>query len=180
MSARATDLLLSRSKSSQDRKAVLCSILDGAGNAIFQVTARALFEESLYSAIERGEFLDHKTICRYWVEARGKMLGNSIEYSQEAEAAWATAPHYYMSNSRFYNYPYAYAQLFVYALYQKYLEEGREFVPKFKKVLSAGCSISPVEIGKIVGLDVTDSRFWELGLKQYEHFVEELEKIVSQ
>jgi oligoendopeptidase F len=175
-----TDLLLSRSKSNQDRKAVLCSILDGAGYTIFQVTARALFEESLYSAIEGGEFLDHKTICRYWVEARGKMLGNSVEYLEEAEAAWTTTPHYYMSNSRFYNYPYAYAQLFVYALYQKYLEEGREFVPKFKKVLSAGCSISPVEIGKIVGLDVTDSHFWELGLKQYEHFVEELEKIVSQ
>jgi oligoendopeptidase F len=35
-----------------------------------------------------------------------------------------------------------------------------------------------VEIGKIVGLDVTDAHFWELGLKQYEHFLEELEKIV--
>jgi hypothetical protein len=29
------------------------------------------------------------------------------------------------------------------------------------------------------GLDVTDAHFWELGLKQYERFVEELEKIVS-
>jgi oligoendopeptidase F len=52
-------------------------------------------------------------------------------------------------------------------------------VPKFKKALSAGCSISPVDIGKIVGLDVTDPHFWELGLKRYEHFIEELEKIVS-
>ena len=50
---------------------------------------------------------------------------------------------------------------------------------KFKRALSAGCSISPVEIGKMVGLDVTDAHFWELGLKQYERFVEELEKIVS-
>ena len=50
---------------------------------------------------------------------------------------------------------------------------------KFKRALSAGCSISPVEIGKMVGLDVTDAHFWELGLKQYERFAEELEKIVS-
>jgi oligoendopeptidase F len=84
-----------------------------------------------------------------------------------------------MPNFRYYNYPYVYAQLFVYALYQKYLEEGKGFVPKFKKALSVGCSVSPVEIGKIVGLDVTDSRFWELGLKQYEYFVKELEKIVT-
>jgi oligoendopeptidase F len=175
-----TDLLLSQSKSNQERKAVICNILDGAGYTVFQVTARAWFEESLYAAIKRGEFLDYKTVCRYWVEARDKMLGNTVEYLDETEAAWTATPHYYMPNFRFYNYPYVYAQLFVYALYQKYLEEGKEFVPKFKQALSAGCSISPVEISKIVGLDVTDAHFWELGLKQYEHFVEELEKIVSQ
>ena len=50
---------------------------------------------------------------------------------------------------------------------------------KFKRALSAGCSISPVEIGKMVDPDVTDPHFWELGLKQYERFAEELEKIVS-
>ncbi len=173
-----TDLLLNKSESNLERKALICNILDGAGFAIFQVMARAWFEESLYAALKRGEFLDHKTVCRYWVEARDKMLNNAVEYIDEAEAAWATTPHYYMPNFRFYNYPYVYAQLFVYALYQKYLEEGKGFVPKFKKALSAGCSVSPVEIGKIVGLDVIDAHFWELGLKQYEHFVEELEKIV--
>ena len=88
-------------------------------------------------------------------------------------------PHYYMANFRFYNYPYVYAQLFVYALYQKYIEEGKAFVPKFKEMLSAGSSISPVEIGRMVGLDVTDPNFWKLGMKQYEHFLKELEKIVA-
>ena len=84
-----------------------------------------------------------------------------------------------MPNFRFYNYPYVYAQLFVYALYQKYLEEGKAFVPKFKKVLSAGSSISPVEIGKIIGFDVTEADFWRIGMKQVEHFIGELEKIVK-
>ena len=174
-----TDLLLNHAKSEQERKAILCHVLDGAGSTIFRVTVSAWFEQSLYAAIKRGEFLNYKTICRYWVEARDKMFGNTVEYFEEAEAAWVSTPHYYMPNFRFYNYPYIYAQLFVYALYQKYLQEGKEFVPKFKKALSVGCSISPVEIGKIVGLDVTDAHFWELGLKQYEHFLEELEKIVS-
>ena len=122
--------------------------------------------------------MDYKTICRCYVEARDNICGDTIDFSKEEEALWTVVPHYYMPNFRFYNYPYAYAQLFVYALYQKYLEEGKKFVSKFKKALSAGCSISPVEIGKIVGLDVTDAHFWELGLKQYEHFLEELGKIV--
>lgn len=174
-----TDLLLSKSKSNEERKPVICSILDSAGYTIFQVMARTWFEQSLYAAIKRGEFLDYKTICRYWVEARDKIFGDSVENLEESEAFWISVPQYYIPNFRYYNYPYVYAQLFVYALYQKYLEEGKGFVPKFKKALSVGCSVSPVEIGKIVGLDVKDSRFWELGLKQYGYFVKELEKIVT-
>jgi oligoendopeptidase F len=86
-------------------------------------------------------------------------------------------PHYFMANYRFYNYPYVYAQMFVYALYERYLQEGKLFVPKLKKALSAGSSVSPLEIGKLVDLDVADSNFWKLGLKRFEHFIIELEKI---
>jgi oligoendopeptidase F len=174
-----TDLLQSQIKSDQEWRAILCGVLDGANLNIYGAATMALFEQSLYYTIKKGEYLDYKTICRCWVKARDRIDGDAIEYSNDEEAFWTAVPHCYMPNFRFYNYPYVYAQLFVYALYQKYLEEGKGFVPKFKKALSAGCSISPVEIGKIVGLDVTDTHFWELGLKQYEHFLEELEKVVS-
>jgi oligoendopeptidase F len=173
-----TDLMLSQSKSNQERKAVICRVLDRANVSVFLATSRALFERSLYDAIKRGEFLDHKTICRYWVEARTRIFQDAVDFPNQAEVAWTYVPHYYMPNFRFYNYPYTYAQLFVFALYRRYLEEGKGFVPKFKRALSAGCSISPVEIGKILGLDVSDAHFWELGLKQYEHFIGELEKVV--
>lgn len=171
-----TDLLLSQTASNEERKAILCGVLDSA-SVIFRATSLAIFEQSLYDTIKHGGYLDYRTICKLWVAARDKVSGDAIEYFDEDEARWTDVPQYYMPNFRFYNYPYTYAQLFVYALYQKYLEEGKGFVPKFKKALSAGCSISPVEIGQIVGLDATDVHFWERGLKQYEDFVIELEKI---
>ena len=65
------------------------------------------------------------------------------------------------------------------SLYQKYKTEGKSFIPKFKKLLTAGGSLSPVELGKIVGLDITKSEFWELGIKQYDDFTSELEKLVN-
>jgi oligoendopeptidase F len=174
-----TDLLLEEATSDREKKVILCSVLDGAGMATFQVTARAWFEQSLYDAIRRGEYLDHKTICKYWTVARDRIYGDTVEWFAEMEAEWTMKPHYYRANFRFYNYPYVYAQMFVYALYQKYREQGEEFVPRFKKILSAGSSVSPVEIGKIVGSDITDPDFWKLGMKQYEHFAEELETIVK-
>jgi oligoendopeptidase F len=174
-----TDLLLSEAKTDMEKKVILCRILDGAGRVIFSVTARAWFEQSIYEAIKRGEYLDHKTICKYWVAARDKAYGDTVEWFDEMLSEWSITPHYYMANFRFYNYPYVYAQLFVYALYQKYLQEGKAFVPKMKQILSAGGSLSPTEIGKIAGFDVGSVGFWEIGMKQYEHFIKELEKIVK-
>ena len=174
-----TDLLISEAKSDMEKKVILCKILDGAGRVIFSVTARAWFEQSVYDAIKRGEYLDHKTICKYWVAARNKAYCDTVDWFSEMESEWSITPHYFMANFRFYNYPYVYAQLFVYALYQKYLEEGKAFVPKLKQILSAGSSISPVEIGKMVGFDVGSVDFWNIGMKQYERFLKELEKIVK-
>jgi oligoendopeptidase F len=173
------DLLLGEAKSDAEKKAILSLILDEAGMATFQVSARVWFERSLYDAIKQGEFLDYKTICKYWTKARDKIYSDAVEWLPEMEAEWTMKPHYYLANFRFYNYPYVYAQMFVYALYRKYQEEGKKFVPKFKKILSAGSSISPVETARIVGLGVTNPDFWKLGMKQFEHFVNELEKIVK-
>ena len=41
----------------QQRKAVLCLVLDEAGMTAFQVTARVWFEQSLYKSIQHGEYL---------------------------------------------------------------------------------------------------------------------------
>ena len=174
-----TDLLLSEAKSDVEKKSILCSVLDTAGNVIFKVTARAWFEESLYSAIMKGDYLDYETMCKHWTVARSRIFRDAVDWFNELKAEWTTTPHYYLANFRFYNYPYVYAQLFVYALYQTYLEEGSRFVPRFKEILSAGSSVSPLEIGKIVGLDVSDPGFWNLGIKRYEHFVKELQDIVD-
>ncbi len=174
-----TDLLLARAKTDAEKKAVLCLVLDEVGMAAFQVTARAWFEQSLYDTIKDDTYLDYKTICRHWTKARNRIYGKVVDWFPEMEAEWTMKPHYYLANFRFYNYPYVYAQMFVYALYQKYKKEGRKFVPKFKKILMTGSSLSPIEIGKIVGLDVTDPDFWKLGMRQFEYFVKELKAIVK-
>ena len=68
--------------------------------------------------------------------------------------------------------------MFVYTLYERYLEEGKAFVPKLVKALSAGSSMSPLEIGKTVGLNVADPSFWMGGLKMFERFITDLEKVI--
>lgn len=174
-----TDLLLETADSNEEKMAILAHVLDDAGQAAFQVSARVWFEEDLYKALENGENLDGKTISKYWCAGRDKIYGDSIEWFDEMNWEWTMKPHYFIPNFRFYNYPYVYAQLFVYTLYKTYKQEGKEFIPKFKRLLAAGGNQSPEQLGKIVGLDVTKKDFWELGIKQYEDFVTQLEELIQ-
>ena len=173
-----TDLLLKEAKSDIQRRAILCLVLDEAGLTTFQVTARVWFEQSLYAAVEQGQYLDYQTICNLWVKARDRIYQKSVDWLPEMEAEWTMKPHYYMANYRFYNYPYVYAQMFVYSLYERYLQEGPMLFPKMEKALSAGGSVSPLEIGKILGLNVKASDFWSNGGKIFERFVDDLEKTI--
>jgi oligoendopeptidase F len=130
----------------------------------------------MYDTIKRGQFLDGKTIAKLWVAARDKIYGDFVEWLNVMEWEWTMKPHYYMANYRFYNYPYVFAQLFVFALYKLYKEQGKSFVPKLKGLLAAGSSKSPHELSNELGFDITDETFWEKGIKQAEEFIDILEE----
>ncbi len=174
-----TDFLLKNTKLTSEKITLLYNQLNWVGIVIFRLSSRMWFEQSLYDAILNGEFLDGETISKYWCAARDKINGNYIDFYKDMKWEWAGTGHYFMPDIRFYNYPYIYGQLFVYALYQTYKKEGKTFVPKFKQLLSAGSSLSPEELSKIVGLDINKPDFWQLGMKQFEELVDELEKLIK-
>jgi oligoendopeptidase F len=84
--------------------------------------------------------------------------------------------HYYIPNYRFYNYPYVFAQLFVFALYRLYREQGKAFVPKMKALLASGSSRSPADLAAEQGFDIRSEEFWQKGIDQAEEFLRMMEK----
>jgi oligoendopeptidase F len=80
----------------------------------------------------------------------------------------------------FYCYAYAFGELLVLALVQKYRQEGPGFVPRYLELLSAGGSDAPhVLLGKL-GVDVNDPGFWSLGLRLLDGMVSEAEALAAQ
>ena len=171
-----TEHLLKKAMTKEEKQAILVIVLDEFSNAAFQVSARVLFEQSLYEAIRQGQFLDAETISKLWLAARDKINGDAVEWLDVLKWDWAKTPHYYLANYRFYNYPYVFAQLFVFALYGLYKEQGRSFTPKLKALLAAGSSKSPRELSTELGFDLTSETFWQNGIKQAEEFVQMLER----
>ncbi|UCH31349.1 MAG: M3 family oligoendopeptidase [Candidatus Bathyarchaeota archaeon] len=168
--------LLSKTETKEEKQAILAHILDEFGMAAFQVSARFFLEKQLYSSIEEGKFLDGETVAKLWVTARDSICGDAIDWLDVLKWEWTKSPHYFIANYRFYNYPYVYAQLFVYALYKLYKEQGKGFVPKLKRILAVGSSKAPIELSAELGFDITSEEFWEKGIKQAEEFINALEE----
>jgi oligoendopeptidase F len=170
-----TEQLLVKAKTKKEKQVILANILDAFGLAVFRVSARVFFEQDLYDAMTQGKFLDGKTIAKMWIAARERIFSDSVDWLDAMQWEWTCTRHYFYANYRFYNYPYVYAQLFVFALYKLYREQGAEFVPKLKKLLAAGSSKSPRDLAEELGLDITNEAFWEKGMKQAEGFIDMLE-----
>lgn len=171
-----TERLLMNAKTKEEKQAILAIVLDEFGLSAFQVSARVFFEQSLYDAIKQGQFLDGEAIAKLWLAARDRIYGDTVEWLDVLKWHWAPTPHYYMANYRFYNYPYVFAQLFVFALYRLYKEQGKGFIPKLKALLAAGSSKSPHELSMELGFSITSEAFWQKGMKQAEELIGTLEK----
>ncbi len=171
-----TEKLLSQAESREEKLLVLATILDQFGQAAFQVSARVLFETSIYEQMEKGNFLDGEKLSELWIEARDLIYGDAIDWMPEMRYWWTMKLHFYMPNYRYYNYPYVYAQLFVYAMYRLYKEQGQKFVPKLKSLLAAGSSKSPRELAAEIGFDIATVEFWQKGIEQFAEFIEMFEK----
>jgi len=158
-------------KDNKDVQAALASVLDTFTYILFHVGARYVFEDSVYESIGSGENLDAKKLCTMWTTARSRMMGDSMIWLPESDWTWARVPHYFMSGLRFYNYPYIFAQLFVFSLYRLYKEQGQAFVPQMNALLAAGSSRSAAELAKELGFDLENEEFWEKGILQAEEFL---------
>lgn len=174
-----TDQLLKDATSDEEQLAVLDTVWDEFGMAAFQVSARYHFEQSMYDAIKAGKFLDGEAVAALWTKARDDVYGDAVRWLPEMKWEWTMKMHYYIPNYRFYNYPYVFAQLFVYALYKVYQEQGKAFVPKMRALLAAGASRSPAQLAREQGFDISTEEFWQKGIDQAEVFLERMEELAS-
>ena len=90
------------------------------------------------------------------------MLGDSVELTDGYRTWWSYIPHFIGSPG--YVYAYAYGQLLALSVYARYESGGATFVPDYLRMLSAGGSMEPADLGRIVDCDLEDPGFWDAGL----------------
>ena len=154
--------LLAETADPNARLALLAESLEGQIATVFRQIAMNRFENAVHTHRREVGELSTDDFAGAWEGTQRAMLGDAVEITPGYRSWWSYIPHFIGSPG--YVYAYAYGQLLALAVYARYETEGDAFVPAYLDLLRAGGSKSPEDLGRIVGVDLADPRFWDGGL----------------
>ena len=174
--------LLADAEDPASRLGLLAEAVEGQIATVFRQIAMNQFEDRVHTARRAEGELSVERISELWDETQTELLGDSVEITDGYRSWWSYVPHFIGSPG--YVYAYAYGQLLALSVYKLYTERGQEMVPSYLELLAAGGSRPPEELGRIVGVDLTDPGFWDSGLdlveEQLNQAVDAAEAVIAE
>ncbi len=165
--------LLAEEQDAGVRRDLLFRQVDDAYATIMRQTFFALFEKTAHNMTNQGASVDD--LSRAYMENLQSQFGDTLDISDDFRWEWVSIPHIY--HVPFYVYAYAFGQLLVLSLYKQYKQEGESFKARYKKILSSGSSLAPVEILSQAGIDIHQAAFWQGGFDLVSDLVAQLESL---
>lgn len=163
------DILKTASK--EDRIKILELDLQDTCQVLVDILCRFYFERSVFEERQNGE-LTSEDFCRLMADAQERSYGDGLS-AERHEYMWAVKSHYYSIDLDFYNFPYAFGQLFAAGLYSRYKKEGKAFVDIYCNLLSDTGSMSCEDLCFKAGFDITKKDFWKSGINFYINEIEQ-------
>ena len=156
----------------QERFTILEGLLSDANQTIVDIYSRYLFESAVIDQ-RKDRTLSAKELKALMLDAQEKTYGDGLDPDCRHPYMWACKSHYYIPGLAFYNFPYAFGQLFSAGVYAIYRREGASFVPRYNQLLRSCGSMKVYDVARSVGIDVRDPDFWRASLKGYTEKVDE-------
>lgn len=157
------------------KKYLLSYLLDMFRTTVFRQTQFAEFEYEAHRAAEEGEPMSAESLCEIYRKLNDKYyLTDGVAEDELIKYEWARIPHFY---NAFYVYKYSTGLISALCIADNILKNGESAVAAYKKFLKAGGSMSPVEILKLAGVDLTDDKPYEQAMKIFNDTLKELESL---
>ncbi len=160
--------------STKDEKLfILNERLDLFKATIFRQTMFAEFEKYIHELTDKGEILTSDNICNYYYELNKLYFGPGVVVDDEIRYEALRIPHFY---TPFYVYKYATGLSIASYIVKNILNNTPNFKEKYLEFLKSGGRNYPLEVLKIVDIDLTDTKVFEEALDM---FKETLDKFIS-
>ena len=156
---------------------LLVGRIDDTIATVFRQIALNRFEHAIHTGRREEGELPVDRISELWSEEQRRMLGESVEVTDDYGIWWSYVPHFIQTPG--YVYAYSFGYLFSLAIYRRYLDEGEALVEPYLDLLRAGGSAPPAELASRLGFDIGDSGFWSAGLDAIGQLVDEAEQLAD-
>ncbi len=144
--------LMEKFKGDKTASAFLCNqLLEEFRTTVFRQTMFAAFEKIAHEMHEKGEPLTAEALSKAYYALNEKYYGGGCQVDQLIDCEWMRIPHFYRN---FYVYQYATGFSAAVAIAGRILKEGEPAVKDYKKFLSAGGSVPPIEALRYAGVDM--------------------------
>ncbi len=157
------------------KKYLLSYLLNMFRTTVFRQAQFAEFEEKAHKLVENDEPITSDVLCDIYYDLNKEYYGEDVVSDKLIKYEWARIPHFYRS---FYVYKYSTGLISAVCIAKNILEKGENYVENYyKKFLSAGGSMSPVEILKLAQVDLTSDEPYTKAMNFYKETLEELDRM---
>ena len=164
----------------EQKIAIIEQFIQGASQVCVDILCRFYFEREIFEKRRDGELMPDE-MCAIMIDCQKKTYGDGLDEKFLHPYMWAVKGHYYSTGFSFYNYPYAFGQLFGLGLYNRSTKEksDRPFYEKYNELLSLTGQMAAEDVAKSAGIDITDPAFWQEGMDIIASYVKQLEELAS-
>lgn len=157
------DAAMEKAESIEEKLFLLDEKLKRSVMNFMNIHSRFLFEKNFYEERKTG-IVSSSRLNELMQEAI--YVGYDGSLDNASVHSWVWTPHYYITNSPFYNFPYTFGYLFSLCLYAKSKEKGKEFEKDYLQLLRDSGRMSTEDlVMKHLDEDITSQDFWEKGIK---------------
>ena len=155
-----SESLLEKAPSAAAELALLENALVNDSQVIVDIYSRFLFEKEVMERREKSE-LSADELCEIMGRAQEAAYGEGLDPRFRNPWMWTWKPHYYMTGTDFYNFPYAFGLLFGTGLYALYRARGSAFIPDYESLLASTGEATAADLAARFDIDIRTRAFWD-------------------
>ena len=134
----------------------------------------AAFQREVYQRIDKGESLTAGDFKEIFNEKLKEFWGEDVKLVEGSDLTWMRQPHYYMGL-----YPYTYSAGLTIGtkVSDKIINGNEEDIKNWREVLNLGSTLSPMDLAKKAGVDMTNTKALEETIEFIGEIIDQIDEL---
>ncbi len=167
--------LMEKEKNPSVQLSMLIGKIDDTIATVFRQVALNRFEDRVHTHRRSQGELSSEKFSELWIDTQRPMFQESVKLGHHYRIWWSYIPHFIETPG--YVYAYAFGELLALALSATYHRDKAGFAKEYLRLLEAGGSDWPHVLVAKLGVDLSDTAFWNQGLSAIQTLIERAEDL---